>query len=413
MGNLKKISAILILFTIVLAFSVANTVHATGVIATIPLVTYPEGVAYDSGKSEIFVTNNDNNIVSVISDKTNTVVTNVTVGDLSGEGPISYGEAYDSNKGEIFVANGNNMVSVISDKTNTVVANVTVGDRPDEIAYDSGKSEIFVTNNAADTVSVISDSNDSVIATVNVGNEPVGCAVEPVGIAYDSVNGEVFVANSNLDVYLLGGNVPSTISVISDSTNTVIATITVGWGAWGVAYDSGKGEIFVSNFNSCSDTVSVILDSSILAVPAVSSHSMVNQGATSNLTASATITGIPPLIYQWFSEAPNASSYSLISGATSSSYVFATSNSTATGNWSFIFQVTDSTGATVNSTVTTLTVNPSTSTASPFPNPNVTEFNIQALILVAAIMVAVTICAVASARKKLTRTNSDSKQTKK
>ena len=54
--------------------------------------------------------------------------------------------AYDPSKGEIFVTNGGpsttlGTVSVISDSTNTVVANVTVGTTPVGIAYDSEKAK--------------------------------------------------------------------------------------------------------------------------------------------------------------------------------------------------------------------------------------------------------------------------------
>ena len=92
--------------------------------------------------------------MSVISDSTNTVVANVTVGTTP------YAPAYDSGKDEIFVTNhGSNSVSVISDSNNTVVANVTVGTTPYSAVYDSGKGEIFVTNAGDNTVSVISDAS--------------------------------------------------------------------------------------------------------------------------------------------------------------------------------------------------------------------------------------------------------------
>jgi DNA-binding beta-propeller fold protein YncE len=48
--------------------------------------------------------------------------------------------------------------------------------------------------------------------------------------------------------------------VISDSTNTVIANVTGGTGPNALAYDSGKGEVFV--VNGVDGTVSVISDSS-------------------------------------------------------------------------------------------------------------------------------------------------------
>ena len=75
-------------------------------------------------------------------------------------------------------------------------------------------------------------------------------AITPTGAAYDSSKGEVFVANSASD----------SVSVISDSTNDVVATVTVGTSPIGMEYDSSKGEIFVTNTQS--DSVSVISDSS-------------------------------------------------------------------------------------------------------------------------------------------------------
>ena len=75
------------------------------------------------------------------------------------------------------------------------------------------------------------------------------------------------------------------------------------------------------------------------------------------MTSSAVSTGTSPYTYQWLSRAPGAGSYSLISGATSSSYSFVTSIATATGNWSFILQVKDNVGAAVNSSAVSVTVN--------------------------------------------------------
>src|SRR5439155_572850 len=130
-------------------------------------------------------------------------------------------------------------VSVISDSTNTVVATVNVGRNPYGyhygLAYDSGKGEVFVATSASNTVSVISDSTNAVVAIVNVVGEAPG------GMAYDSGKGEVFVANT------ASGTLIGTVSVISDSTNTVVATVNVGTYPNSVAYDSGKGEVFVAN----------------------------------------------------------------------------------------------------------------------------------------------------------------------
>jgi DNA-binding beta-propeller fold protein YncE len=56
MTKLKKI-LVSILFTLILVLSAADAVNAVGVNATIKVGLFPLGVAYDSEKGEIFVAN--------------------------------------------------------------------------------------------------------------------------------------------------------------------------------------------------------------------------------------------------------------------------------------------------------------------------------------------------------------------
>src|SRR3989475_9236183 len=70
----------------------------------------------------------------------------------------------------------------------------------------------------------------------------------PDFIAYDAGKGEVFVTDER----------SNNVTVISDATNAVIANIPVGSYPIGLAYDSGRGEVFVAN--SRSNTVTVISD---------------------------------------------------------------------------------------------------------------------------------------------------------
>ncbi|MGA2386083.1 MAG: protease pro-enzyme activation domain-containing protein [Candidatus Bathyarchaeia archaeon] len=122
----------------------------------------------------------------------------------------------------------------------------------------------------------------------------------------------------------------------------------------------------------------VTVNSALVAPSASPTLGTLTQGQTSSLTSTAVTSGTPTYMYQWFSEAPGTSSYTLISGASSSSYNFVTSTSTSAGTWSFILQVTDNTGAAVNSTAATVTVDvPSstpapTSTATPLASPSPT-----------------------------------------
>src|SRR5439155_24867055 len=118
----------------------------------------------------------------------------------------------------------------VSDVTRKILATIPVDINPNGMAYDSGKGEVFVTNTGSNTVSVISDATNTVVATISMG-----AFASPSGVAYDSGKGEVFVVNTGL----------STVSVISDATYVVVATISVGRAPVGVAYDSGRGEVFV------------------------------------------------------------------------------------------------------------------------------------------------------------------------
>ena len=255
-------------------------------------------------------------------------------------GPI----VYDSGKGEIFVANwGSNTVSVISDNNNTVVATVPTGtnsvdqSHPIGVAYDSAKGEIYVVNSypytsGSGTVSVISDSTNTVLASIPVGDYPYYAA-------YDSGKGEIFVTNN--EDYM--------VSVISDSTNTVVANVTLPYGSWGVAYDSAKGEIFVANQGGA---VFVISDS------------------TNTFVATVTL-------------GRNFDSHCVAYDAAKGE-MFVTNNG--------------------NDMVSVLSDSPITS------RPTVLGFNSVGLILVVVAVVVVTLCAVALAVRKSTRTRSASKQ---
>ncbi len=131
-----------------------------------------------------------------------------------------------------------------------VTSTITVGMNPEGITYDSAKGEIFVSSMHNNTVSVISDTTHTVIATIPVGNGPRG-------LVYDSAKGEIFVCSSG----------DSKVYVIDDDTNQVVANVTVGYFPSYIAYDSGKGYIYVSNVGS--GTVSVIADNNYTVVATV------------------------------------------------------------------------------------------------------------------------------------------------
>ncbi|MGA2680898.1 MAG: PKD domain-containing protein [Candidatus Bathyarchaeia archaeon] len=104
-----------------------------------------------------------------------------------------------------------------------------------------------------------------------------------------------------------------------------------------------------------SNAASVTVNATLAAPTATPTPNTVNQGQSSSLTSSAVTTGTAPYTYQWFEKAHNGNYVTV--GANSASFNFVTSGSTATGGWSFILQVTDSTAAAINSTAASVTVN--------------------------------------------------------
>lgn len=82
------------------------------------------------------------------------------------------------------------------------------------VAHAATEVRVFVANGASDTVSVISASTDTVIATISVGDNPLQIALTPD-------DSKAYVINFGSD----------DVSAINTSTNTVITTISLGSGA--------------------------------------------------------------------------------------------------------------------------------------------------------------------------------------
>ncbi len=126
----------------------------------------------------------------------------------------------------------------------------------------------YVANMSSDTVSMINIPTSSVINTVQVGSGPWGVAISP-----DQT--QVYVTNS-------GGN---DVSVINASNGTVVATIAVQSSPFGVAFTPDGTAAYV--VNNSSNSVSVINTTSqtvVATVPVQSSPVEVAMALTSNGT---------------------------------------------------------------------------------------------------------------------------------
>ena len=111
----------------------------------------------------------------------------------------------------------------------------------------------YVTNaGGSNTVSVIQTSTNTVVATVTVGTNPENVAVTPDG-SY------AYVTNfGNMNV-----------SVIRTSDNTVVATVAVDMGPDGVAVTPDGGHVYVTNNGSNNVSVIRTSDNTVVATVTV------------------------------------------------------------------------------------------------------------------------------------------------
>ncbi|MEJ0047919.1 MAG: YncE family protein [Rhodospirillales bacterium] len=113
---------------------------------------------------------------------------------------------------EVFVTDDiANTVSVIATASNTVVATIPVGTNPQGIVVGRGGNTVYAANVASDNVSVISTATNAVTSTIDVGTAPVGVSVGPNGKT-------LYVANSK----------SNTVSIISTATGKLTGTVNVG-----------------------------------------------------------------------------------------------------------------------------------------------------------------------------------------
>jgi YVTN family beta-propeller protein len=205
--------------------SVIN-VETNTIVDLIPVQSGPWSVAASPDGSKVFISNIGSNIVSVINTATDTIMATISVG--------SDGISVSPDGSKVYVTYGfANSVSVINTVTDTVLATISVGVYPKGISVSPDGSKVYVANENANSVSVINTSSNTVTATIPVGVSPEGIAISPDG-------SKVYVTNSN----------SNSVSVINTSTDTVTVTIPVGTYPIGISVTPDGSKVYVANFNS-------------------------------------------------------------------------------------------------------------------------------------------------------------------
>lgn len=221
---------------------VLDVTMAGAVNATIPVGPGPRGIAINPTGSHIYVVNTEDATLSVASTATKQVTATL---DLPGAAPE--GIAVNPAGTRVYVGAGNNVV-VVDATTNGVIAAVPVGTFPRGLDVTPDGSRVYAVHcgdrpgcDAGSTavVSAIDTTTNTEVATLSVGlGRPGGLAINPAGT-------RVYVAT--------GGG---TISVVDTTTNAVVSAITVGKQPLGVVFLPSGTKAYVTNFGS--DSVSVI-----------------------------------------------------------------------------------------------------------------------------------------------------------
>jgi len=193
-------------------------------VATIPVGSKPIGVAVSPDGGRVYVANSHSNTISVISTITNTVEATIT------NIPSAYGVAVSPDGTAIYVTNTyTDNLSVINALTYAVMATIPVGIEPTGVCVSSDGSRVYVTNVYGGNVSVINTATDLVIATIPAGGNPYGICVSRDG-------SHVYVANQ----------ASNNVSAIDVSTN-IITLINVGEGPFGIALSPDGSRLYVGN----------------------------------------------------------------------------------------------------------------------------------------------------------------------
>lgn len=235
-------------------------------------------LVYDQPSHRLYVAHGDR--VTVLDGKSGKLIGNVEgmPGGAHGIGIVaSTGKGY-TDDGEAGQA------AVFDLKTLKVGKRVKAEDDADGIAFDKSSGHIFVVNGDSKLLTVIDPKTDAVIATINGGGGleyavsgengklyvdgaenkeivridtatnkvdahwPMPGCTSPHGLAIDTATHRLFASCVN-----------AVLTVVNADTGTVVATLPIGQGTDGTAFDPKRKLVFSSNFDG---TLSVIHEES-------------------------------------------------------------------------------------------------------------------------------------------------------
>lgn len=143
------------------------------VVATIDVGRRPESVIADAAHHRVYVGNESGATVSVIDDRTNTVLRVIPAAREIED------MALDPSRGLLYTANRiSRSVSVIDTTRLAMVATITPGGSPNGVAIDPARRRLYVTLTAQGLVAVINTTSRRVVRMVRTPGDPQGIGVD-------------------------------------------------------------------------------------------------------------------------------------------------------------------------------------------------------------------------------------------
>lgn len=188
------------------------------VAGTIPVGTFPNGMAITPDGKKLLVVNQNSDSVSIIDTALDTVSTTLTI-------PRPRGITLTADGRQAYVTGGSRTadygVTMIDTSTNSIAATVRQQTALSGIGVTPDGAKLFLANSPAGTVMVLDTKTNTTLATIGLGSGAPNAQTPNAREVVITPDGtKVFVVNSNLD----------TLSVISVSTHSLLRNITVGDG---------------------------------------------------------------------------------------------------------------------------------------------------------------------------------------
>jgi DNA-binding beta-propeller fold protein YncE len=194
-------------------------------IGVIENTTGVHGIAFDKSQNKGFTSNGRINNVTVFDLTTNKMITQIP----TGANPDAI--MYEPFTKKIITCNGRGKnLSFIDPISNKLLDSIDVGGKP-ETAVSNGMGKLFVN---------IEDKNEIVEVDLNkmvvVAHWPVGPGEEPTGLVFDKNTNRLFAGCGNK--FLI---------VLNAATGGIVASLPIGDGCDGVAFDEESKNIYTSN----------------------------------------------------------------------------------------------------------------------------------------------------------------------